>query len=106
MKTEVVDVKSNKKIVAAGISVPIFEALTEAVSHFEADNPGEGEKKVLEKINAQVKADICNAERVKALRGPNPMKQLKDRAKKDPAAAEKLNALLRELDLEGEFKVE
>lgn len=87
------------------VKVEEFETYLEAVNYFESqpDNAGNGEKDVLAMINAQHKTDICNAFRVKQLRGPNPLKLLKEKAQKSPEAAAKVAALLAELGIEGEF---
>jgi hypothetical protein len=65
MKTETVEVKREKQVVAT-IEVPQFESIDEAVQHFTpADGDATaGESAVLKLINRQHKTDLSNRERV------------------------------------------
>jgi hypothetical protein len=76
-----------------------FDNIADAISFYEKDAAGKGESLVLEIINSTLQNKSIANERAKLLRGPNPWKLAKDRAKSDPQVAAEFNALLAKLGL-------
>lgn len=112
MKVENVSVKS-KDVDLGTCNVEVFESYDEAVSYFEAKEAaaaaeqkrepkaGYGKERVMELMNSQHRANICNAFRVAKTRGENPITALKNAMKDNPQLKESLSALLAQYGLPG-----
>lgn len=95
MQTETVEVKSKGEIVDT-IEISQFDSIDEALQELG------GEEKVLELVNRQYKSDLTNAARSAKTRSASPLTVLKRKAEADPAARDKINAVLAELGIEGQ----
>jgi hypothetical protein len=106
MKILNVEVKSKDQVLGT-INVQEFDDLEEAVSFFvaaetegdDAAKSSAGYKKALGLINAQHRANVTNAERVRLTRGVSPITALRDAIKTNPAIKASLEALLAQYNL-------
>jgi len=105
-----VEVKSKGQVLGT-VNVEEFASVDEAIAFFQKEeeesaakaerspNPNVGGSSVLQLINSQHRANITNSERTRLGRGPNPVKMLRDRLKKDPGVAQKFQEFLASIGL-------
>ena len=98
LETKTYNVKSNDVVVDT-VDVEIFVNLQEAVDYFVTPEKS-GEDALIEMINRTHKTNKCNVARQAATQTEkSAMVALRNRAKNDSAAAEKVQALLDELGI-------
>jgi hypothetical protein len=114
MKLLNVSVKS-KDTDLGNCNVQEFETVAEAVEFFQAQEvsaaaeqkrdakDGFGTTRVLDLINSQHRANICNAFRVSKTRGENPITALKAAMKDNPDVKNSLMALLSQYGITGKL---